>query len=99
MIGIDDAILDKLIKINYVHLDSLKNNIKKINESIEEMDDSYNGKDVEFAFIEPVNQKVNLKKIVTVVDNYSNVLTSVKNSYYVEDSNLSTIINRTNSHI
>lgn len=99
MIGIDDAILDKLIKINYVHLDSLKNNIKKINESIEEMDDSYNGKDVEFAFIEPVNQKVNLKKIVTVVDNYSNVLTSVKNSYYVEDSNLSTIVNRTNSQI
>lgn len=99
MIGIDDAILDKLIKINYVHLDSLKNNIKKINESIEEMDDSYNGKDVEFAFIEPVNQKANLKKIATIVDNYSNVLTSVKNSYYVEDSNLSTIVNRTNSQI
>ena len=96
--GINNEVLDKIIKINNLNLESLEENLKKLKESIIDLDNCYSGNSINFISKEAVKQISNLDKIREVIKNYSIVLENVKISYTKQDENISDIIKNTNSH-
>lgn len=93
MIGIDIDNLDKLIKLNNMSVDEITKYIKNIIFSITELDECYTGKDLDFVFSELMIQRSNINKIPSLISNYSTVLSSVKQSYKMQDDNVHSIMN------
>ena len=97
MIGIDNDILDKIIKINNINLEDLNSKRNELLKNINNLKDSYSGVDLDFAFNEAFSQKSNINKILDVINNYSEVLSSVKFAYNRQDANIANTMNHINS--
>lgn len=97
MIGIDNDILDKIIKINNVNLETLRDNNNRVLDLFSSLKDCYSGYDLNFVFLKAIEQQESLKKIINVMNNYSVVLSNVKVSYNNQDTNITNIVNHNNS--
>ena len=96
MIGINIENLDKLIKINNLNCSSLDDNINDLLGILNELDDCYSGKDISFIFSSVIEQKSNIRKIPSIVKNYSDILATAKTSYQHQDANVQQLINHVN---
>lgn len=99
MIGINEDVLDKIIKTNSVYLESIEDCKNKLIDSISELEECYEGKDLEKILGHSYKQISNLKKIIQVVESYSEVLKDVKVAYKSQNSNISNFVNRANSKL
>jgi len=97
MSGINDLKLDKLIQVNNLNYDLISDNIKKVNNNLDDLADCYTGKDIDFLFSTLVNQRSNLNKISDVIKSYSEVLSEVKKNYHAQDANFKAILDRSNT--
>lgn len=96
MIGINIEDLNKLIKINNLNCGSLDNNINDILGILNGLDGCYAGKDISFIFSPVTEQKNNIRKITSVVKNYSDILATARTSYQRQDANFQQLINHAN---
>lgn len=99
MIGINLDNIDILIKKNNIYLNSFNTNKKRLISTINELSSCYSGNSLEYLFIEISREKQNIETISKVIDNYSNILSSVKCSYESQDYNLKNQVNRINSSL
>lgn len=99
MIGINTDNIDTLIKKNNIYLNSFNLNKRKLISSINELDNCYNGSSLEYLFIEPQKEKKNIETISNVIDNYSDILYSVKCGYQNQDQYLKSQTNHMNSNL
>lgn len=97
MYGVHLDNLDKVTKINEINSEAVKEDLTNIKKNIEELSNCFSGTSISFAFQELQNQQSNLFRIHEVVDNYSIILTEVKNSYVNQDLNVNSTIKSTNS--
>lgn len=99
MIGVNLDVLDSLIKKNNNYLNSFNSNSKRLINSINELNNCYSGRDLEYLFYTPVNEIKNIQTISNIIENYSSILYNVKNSYQTQDLNLKNQVNRINSKL
>lgn len=99
MIGVNLDNIDTLIKKNNIYLNSFNSNKKRLLNSINDLNNCYSGSSLEYLFIELSRNKQNIETISKVIENYSNILSSVKNSYESQDQNLKAQLNRIKSHL
>lgn len=85
MTGINGDIIDKIIKVNRLNLDSLEKRISKIKEAIIKVDNCYSGNSISFISKTLIKQLANLEKIYEVNQSYIDVLQTVKISYTKQD--------------
>ena len=98
MIGVNLDNLDKVIKINNLNYDSLDGNFKQLISSMNDLSNCYSGTSINFVFSEPIRQVDNVKKIKSIVKNYSDVLTDVKISYEKQDEQFQALFKNSNSN-
>ena len=89
MIGINEEILVKLIKLNNLNHTNTKTHTKKLDNSINELSRCFYGKDLNSIFYYLFEQKKSINKIPKVVKSYSDVLYGVKVAYNKQDKNIS----------
>ena len=99
MIGINLEFMDSTIKFNDINAEGVSNVLNEQKKRIDEITCCYSGNSLAFAFDELQRQQTNLDTIQQVISNYSVILNDVKKSYINQDSNLSSILNSTNSNI
>ena len=93
MIGINEDVLDKIIKTNNVYLESINDCKSGVIDSITELENCYFGKDLDTILNQPYKQVDNIKKIVKVINSYNEVLKDVKTSYKKQNSNIKNYMN------
>ena len=99
MIGINVDNLDTLIKKNNAYQKSVLSNQKKLINSINDLGTCYAGNSLEFLFNEPKREIKNIESISSTIENYSDILYSVKISYQKQDANLKNQTNRISSNL
>ena len=99
MIGVNLDNIDALIKKNNSYSSSISTNSNRLVNVINELKDCYSGSSLDYLFGLPVNQIANIKSILKVIQNYSDVLYNVKTSYQKQDINLKNQINHLNSNL
>ena len=97
MIGINVDNINTLIKKNNLYLNSYNSNSKKLVSAINSLNSCYDGSSLEYLFSEPINEIKNIQNISKVIENYSNILTGVKNSYQQQDQTFKVQLNHINS--
>lgn len=99
MIGVNLDNLETLIKKNNIYLNSFNTNKKRLLNSINDLNNCYEGSSLEFLFMELQKEKNNIETISKVIENYSDILYGVKCSYENQDQNFKIQINRINSNL
>ena len=99
MIGINVDNLDKLIKINNLNSSSLEDNVSNLLGNLNELNDVYAGKDLNFTFSPLVEQSSNIKRLPRIIKSYSDVLSAVKISYQRQNANFRDLISHANTQI
>ena len=97
MIGINIENLNKLIKINSINSESLNKNLVKLADCLNDLNNCYDGMSIRQLFGETSRQDDNFKRIITVIDNYSEVLSSIKTSYEKQDASFQGLFNQANA--
>lgn len=97
MIGINIETLESLIKKNNNNLNSYNTDSKRLVDCISELSNCYSGRDLEYLFMEPTNQISSMHTILKVIENYSDILLSVRKGYEQQDLKLQARLNHINS--
>ena len=99
MIGVNIDNLETLIKKNNFYLESYNTNSRRLITAINDLNFCYSGSSLEYLFSEPINEIKNIQTILSIIENYSNILQGVKTSYQQQDQTVKTQINHINSKI
>ena len=97
MIGINEEVLDKIIKVNKIYMETIKTSSFKIINSINNLEDSYDGVTLNGIVGIPKTQINNIKKIVNVINSYSEVLNDVKTGYKNQSASIKNYMINANS--
>lgn len=88
MLGINEDILDRIIKTNNVYLESIEDYKNSIIDSINDLENSYEGRELDKILNQPYKQVTNIKKVIKVIYSYNEVLKDVKIAYKKQNSNI-----------
>lgn len=99
MTGVNVDNLDMLIKKNKLYLNSYNSNSRRLVSAINDLNSCYSGSSLNYLFSEPMNEIKNIQTIPGIIENYSNILIGVKNSYQQQDLHIKTQVNHMNSKI
>lgn len=99
MIGVNLDALNSLIKKNNLYYQSFNDDAKNLIRLFNELNDCYKGESLNFLFNEPKSEVKNIKTIAKVIDNYSDVLTSVKLGYQKQDKAFKSQINQMKTNL
>ncbi len=99
MIGVNLDNIDALINKNNSYIRSLSSDSNRFLSIINDLKECYTGSGLDYLFGPPINQALNLNSILKLINNYSDILYSVKTSYQRQDFNLKTQVNHLNSNL
>ena len=99
MIGVNIDTLEQLLKNGNSNLDSFYINSNNLVNCIKELNSCYSGNSLSFLFSEPINKINDIKTIHGILENYFDILKSVKDTYQQQDELFKTQINHINSKI
>jgi hypothetical protein len=85
MIGIDYDIINKIMQVNDLNAKSIRKDTSNIIDSINVIETCYQGNYIGDIFDGIIAQQDELKKIESIVRNYTSILSSVKDSYVCQD--------------
>lgn len=98
MMGINIDGISGAINRNNGYYESIDDNVKLMLNNINDLNNLYSGSDLQFLFVDLINQVKDIASIPMIVKNYSEVLNNVKTSYKAQDVNLKSQISHMTSN-
>ena len=98
-IGVSTDSLNSFIQKNNFYVDSIVENEKSLINAINELDQCYSGKTLDFVFFKIMKEQKNIEKLTRTVQSYSDFLYCIDKAYRKQNENVAIQISYNKSNL